>query len=106
MKRSFEKVSFATFKQNFSSFPDEVVTKIYNAVKLPTRKTKYSAGYDFYSPIAFSLEPGDSFIIPTGVKAYMNNGEFGYSTAMAVVFGMLLLIVSLIQFNVSKKNKD
>ena len=76
MKRSFEKVSFETFKQSFGGFPDEVVTKIYASVKLPTRKTKYSAGYDFYSPIAFSLEPGDSFIIPTGVKAYMNSGEF------------------------------
>ena len=42
----------------------------------------------------------------TKIYQYMNNGEFGYSTAMAVVFGMLLLIVSLIQFYVSKKIKD
>ena len=42
----------------------------------------------------------------TKIYQYMNNGEFGYSTAMAVVFGMLLLIVSLIQFHVSKKIKD
>ena len=42
----------------------------------------------------------------TKIYQYMNNGEFGYSTAMAVVFGMLLLIVSLIQFYISKKIKD
>ncbi len=42
----------------------------------------------------------------TKIYQYMNNGEFGYSTAMAVVFGMLLLIVSLIQFYVSKKIKN
>ena len=76
MKRCFEQVSLATFQKAFSNYPEEVVAKIYQAIKLPTRKTMDSAGYDFYSPIAFELEPGDSFIIPTGVKAYMPHGEF------------------------------
>lgn len=44
--------------------------------KLPTRKTKGSAGYDFYLPCDVHLEPfGDSPIIPTGVKAYMPEDE-------------------------------
>jgi ABC-type sugar transport system permease subunit len=42
----------------------------------------------------------------TKIYQYMNNGEFGYSTAMAVVFGLLLLVVSLIQFYVSRKIKN
>ena len=42
----------------------------------------------------------------TKIYQYMNNGEFGYSTAMAVVFGLLLLIVSLIQFYISRKIKN
>lgn len=44
--------------------------------KLPTRKTKGSAGYDFYLPCDVALEPyGDSPIIQTGVKAYMPEDE-------------------------------
>ena len=44
--------------------------------KLPTRKTKGSAGYDFYLPCDVVLEPyGDSPIIQTGVKAYMPEDE-------------------------------
>ena len=42
----------------------------------------------------------------TKIYQYMNNGEFGYSTAMAVVFGVLLLIVTLIQFYISRKIKN
>lgn len=41
----------------------------------------------------------------TRIYEYMSNGEFGYSTAMAVVFGILLLIISVIQIEVSKKIK-
>jgi ABC-type sugar transport system permease subunit len=33
----------------------------------------------------------------------MSNGEFGYSTAMAIIFGMVLLIVSFGQLYASKK---
>ena len=44
--------------------------------KLPTRKTKGSAGYDFYLPRDVVLEPyGDSPVIQTGVKAYMPEDE-------------------------------
>lgn len=44
--------------------------------KLPTRKAKGSAGYDFYLPCDVHLEPyGDSPIIQTGVKAYMPEDE-------------------------------
>ena len=39
----------------------------------------------------------------TKIYQYMNNGEFGYSTAMAVIFGMVLLIVSILQLYASKK---
>ncbi len=39
----------------------------------------------------------------TKIYEYMSNGEFGYSTAMAVLFGMVLLIVSFAQLYVSKK---
>lgn len=76
MSRKFEKVSFDTFQKFFPALPLDIVKRIYAEIKLPVRKTQYSAGYDFISPIEFNLEPNDSIIIPTGVKAYMNCDEF------------------------------
>ena len=76
MKRKFEKISFESFKKAFPNISDEIIMKIYEEVKLPIRKTKYSAGYDFSTPIDFVLEPNDSFIIPTGIKAYMDYDEY------------------------------
>ena len=35
------------------------------------RATKYSAGYDFYSPFDFTLNPGETIKIPTGIRAKM-----------------------------------
>ena len=41
---------------------------------LPRRATAGSAGYDFFSPLAFSLAPGESLRIPTGVRARIDDG--------------------------------
>ena len=48
----------------------------YKDIEIPTRSTKHSAGYDFKSPISFTLNPGDSKKVPTGIKASMNEDEF------------------------------
>lgn len=40
-------------------------------VKLPTRATASSAGYDFYAQDSAVIESGEVRKIPTGVKAYM-----------------------------------
>lgn len=40
-------------------------------IKLPTRATAHSAGYDFYSPVDVVIEPGKSCLIFTDVKASM-----------------------------------
>lgn len=45
--------------------------RIYEKLKLPRRATKGSAGYDFYSPLDFSLQPGETIKIPTGIRAFM-----------------------------------
>lgn len=47
-----------------------------NCIKLPSRSTHKSAGYDFYSPIDFTIEPGQDFKLWTDVKAYMYDDEF------------------------------
>ncbi len=44
-------------------------------IKLPTRATEDSAGYDFYSPIHAIIPPMQSKMIWTDVKAKFNKGE-------------------------------
>ena len=57
----FEKVSFEQFKEGYldaiGQDSDEVIRSIYDALKLPKRATKGSAGYDFYAPRAITLKP-------------------------------------------------
>ena len=51
------------------------IAKIRN-VKTPNRGTSESAGIDFYVPEDYSqtLKPGDSCLIPSGIKANVPNG--------------------------------
>ena len=67
--RKFEKVSRDVFERDI---PDGN----YDELILPKRGTKYSAGYDFYSPISFTLMPGERKVIPTGIKVCMEDNEF------------------------------
>lgn len=47
----------------------------YPEVKLPVRADAGSAGYDFYTPVDITILPGQSQIVWTNVKAYMQPGE-------------------------------
>lgn len=78
----FEIVSFEQFKNDwlnaFKGLWDESneydindIKYIYNCLTIPNRSTKHSAGYDFKSPINFKLQPGESIMIPTGIRSYM-----------------------------------
>ena len=73
----FEKVSLKQFKKDFldsfSSYSENEVEKIYEDLLIPKRATKGSAGYDFYSPIDFSLAPGETIKIPTGIRVRIND---------------------------------
>ena len=40
-------------------------------IKLPTRSTEHSAGYDFYSPASVTIQPNEMVMIWTDVKAHM-----------------------------------
>jgi len=70
----FEKVSEVRFIADWLDTFGGVETeakKIYEELKLPKRATKGSAGYDFYSPLTFTLKPGETIKIPTGIRASM-----------------------------------
>ena len=92
----FEKVSYEQFRKDWlktftwadmmafgllpvrltepdSSSIETVIKKVYDNIELPTRATKFSSGYDFKSPIGFTVEPGDFIKIPTGVRCRMHN---------------------------------
>jgi len=68
----FEKVSLEEFKLDFDLAENK--EEIYNEIKLPKRATKGSAGYDFYSPIDFTLKPGETIKIPTGIRCFIEDG--------------------------------
>ena len=74
MKRiaQFFKVSFEEFekgmKDSFKNMTEKEIEELYWDIKLPKRATKGSAGYDFYTPFTFTLKPGETIKIPTGIR--------------------------------------
>lgn len=46
----------------------------YSNVSLPKRATSGSAGYDFYSPKEYTLLPGETVKIPTGIRVKIDDG--------------------------------
>lgn len=70
----FERVSPEQFVADWlDTFGGEAedAKQVYERLKLPKRATRGSAGYDFYSPLGFSLKPGETIKIPTGIRAFM-----------------------------------
>lgn len=74
MKRvaRFEKVSLKQYKNDFEFNLN--AEEIYNDIKMPRRATTGSAGYDFFSPIDFTLKPGETIKIPTGIRVFIEDG--------------------------------
>lgn len=73
----FHKVSKERFESDWTDTFGEAVEgqkpigEIYEAIRLPKRATKGSAGYDFFAPAAFTLKPGETVKIPTGIRVEM-----------------------------------
>lgn len=80
MKRvaKFEKVSLEQFREawtdTFGPAEEGTVEEIYQKIRLPRRATAGSAGYDFFAPVSFTLNPGETIKIPTGIRAWMEPG--------------------------------
>lgn len=71
----FEKVSYEAFmkdltRHGFGWMPEDEKKKAWEGIKLPERKTKFSAGYDIVTPIDFFIRPHGKVTIPTGIKVY------------------------------------
>ncbi|MBQ7974207.1 MAG: deoxyuridine 5'-triphosphate nucleotidohydrolase [Clostridia bacterium] len=69
----FMKVSKNQYIKDFDeSFGDAAAA--YESIALPTRATSGSAGYDFKAPFDFTLAPGETIKIPTGIRAKIDDG--------------------------------
>ena len=66
----FEKISLEQFAKDFGKNSQQ----IYDEIKLPKRARKGSAGYDFFAPQGFSLKPGETIKVATGIRAKMEEG--------------------------------
>ena len=74
---AFERVSEARFLRDWRDAigGDEAAAKaVYASVRLPERATAGSAGYDFFAPADFTLRPGESLRLPTGIRVKIENG--------------------------------
>ena len=75
----FEKVPFEIFRDTVLNmdlgviFPtdDGFLRQALESLKMPSRATVGSAGYDICTPLGFTLNPGKSVIIPTGLRCQM-----------------------------------
>lgn len=106
----FEKVSrevwqkaFNDYVQKYISYDEYVADSTYTyetIVKLPTRATKGSAGYDVITPFNIELLPNEDVVIPTGIKCRIDNGwglfalpksglGFKYYTRLANTVGLI-----------------
>ena len=80
MKRiaKFQKVSYEQFTEGwidtFGATNAEEIKTIYDHIKLPKRATLGSAGYDFCSTVAATLQPGEMLKIPTGIRCEITDG--------------------------------
>lgn len=75
----FEKVSYEQFYTAMSELTvtepqDEFIQLAYNALEIPERATSGSAGYDFKAPFSFTLQPGQTIKIPTGIRVKIDEG--------------------------------
>ena len=64
---SIEKVSLNEYIRSMKQYGHTEFLD-YDKIAEPERKTKYSAGYDFVTPITISLRPNEKIVVPLGYK--------------------------------------
>lgn len=62
--------------RKFEVVIDSAIKYDVKSVKMPKRATKYSAGYDLYSPIDITIMPGTAEMIWTNLKVKMEKDEY------------------------------
>ena len=62
------------FKVSENEYLKESSLNEYSEILLPKRATSGSAGYDFFAPKEFSVNPGETIKIATGVRVKIEEG--------------------------------
>ena len=72
----FQKVSFEQFAGAMKGIYGESseLERVYAEIALPRRATAGSAGYDFRSTVSVTLAPGETAMIPTGIRVKIDGG--------------------------------
>ena len=68
--RTLEKISLNQFLKDTNLSKED-----YETYSIPKRSTKHSAGYDFEVLEKFTIKPKETKLVPTGIKADMNEDE-------------------------------
>ena len=72
----FEKISYEQWRKDFGDNDDHSFDAVLDAIPMPTRATKGSAGYDLSIPYAIDLYPGEDITVPTGLNCKIKSGWF------------------------------
>lgn len=67
----FERISEKQYAQDAAAY---AVKLPLTELPLPCRATTGSAGYDFVCPVEVTMRPGDTAVIPTGIRCFMEQG--------------------------------
>ena len=62
------------FKVSKTEFIKSCDEQFFDGVILPKRATIGSAGYDFFAPFTFTLNPGETIKVPTGIRVKIDCG--------------------------------
>ena len=71
----FEKVSYEQYASDSNKPKDDILLDEYDSLRIPRRATKGSAGYDFFAPWSFTLQPGESIKIPSGIRVLLDEDK-------------------------------
>jgi dUTP pyrophosphatase len=71
----FEKVSYEQYASTSNKPKDDILLDEYVSIPLPRRATKASAGHDFFAPWDFTLKPGESIKIPSGIRVLLDEDK-------------------------------
>lgn len=67
----FAKISEEQYHQDAAAYAKVLPL---TELPLPCRATTGSAGYDFVCPVEVTMRPGDTAVIPTGIRCFMESG--------------------------------
>ncbi len=67
----FERISERQYGLDFADFANRLPL---GEIAMPRRATEGSAGYDFVCPVEVTVDPGETVVVPSGMRALIEPG--------------------------------